>query len=796
MIDVCPIAKIACGRFAFHDDKLARITLGVVKGMPHGIRGRIGCTVDDRISAIALALHTVSVVTAGGLVFARYSIPLENLILGIGSNLIAGFAVGFLDVDLQGPFIVFHQIGIVGIGRYRNSLVAAVAAPIHCKAVRNTHFLIAEFDVRQFCLCRCNRIVHHALSLALQLGNRSIAGAVGGCIGFILRGVGAYSPAAAVGGFAYGVVQRPTCGCSTAIVLEIVIVGVARSGNGLFICGRNIPCAAVNSTAFGDGFNLDGRAVHLFIGFKLHLVGDDAVVKIKAAACGLRRGFPVGVNFLHDGFGIRFVIGDFGANHSHSLPARAARLINIGIVAAGGCVSVCALQQRLRGSNKNFGGSAVRIILDNLHLRICIDRAAGIQQTRRFCGECNRRELLHTERKLGQTAPDSVLVAIVVAGYILVCANHRSIDISVRWTILGLAVCAGGAAVGGFAVEPDQPSAVDLGNLGDLATCYVGDRAFAVGSNTGISKRRCHRVFTVNGDIQRFSLRAAVRAGVDKLCVKIGSGLYIYAHDGGRGFMVAIVQQGIGISGGFAVKVQQGHAIRQDHVGAAAVCGIFDLRHNGNNGIVCAVQQGRCHGKTVIVQCSGGQIAVAGFFQLAFGPLGNTDFSFTSGNRQTLAADIGADGCIGQVSVQFRADNSSRDFFFSGLLFCRFQGGFGYILAWVGAALVGLAVVCFRRLGLLLHLHGFLGGLRCGFLRKCCTGQHGAEHYRRRKQRGNAMLQFIMCFFHCEILSKQRFFHEKSACKMQTLWLSFGGILGGLAFCFFKFSHLVYKTVQ
>ena len=489
MIDVCPIAKIACGRFAFHDDKLARITLGVVKGMPHGIRGHIGCTVDDRISAIALALHTVSVVTAGGLVFACYSIPLENLILRVGSNLIAGFTVGFLDVDLQGPFIVFHQIGIVGIGRYRNSLVAAVAAPIHCKTVRNTHFLIAEFDVRQFCLCRCNRIVHHALSLALQLGNRSIAGAVGGCIGFILRGVGAYSPAAAVGGFAYGVVQRPTCGCSTAIVLEIVIVGVARSGNRLFICGRNIPCAAVNSTAFGDGFNLDGRAVHLFIGFKLHLVGDDAVVKIKAAACGLRRGFPVGVNFLHDGFGIRFVIGDFGANHSHSLPARAAWLIDIGVVATGGCVGVCALQQRLCGSHKNFSGGAVGVILDNLHLRICIDRAAGIQQTRRFCGECNRRELLHTERKLGQTAPDSVLVAIVVAGYILVCANHRSIDISVRWTVLGLAVCAGGAAVGGFAVEPDQPSAVDLGNLGDLATCHRRSGALGKGGNFAVGKR-------------------------------------------------------------------------------------------------------------------------------------------------------------------------------------------------------------------------------------------------------------------------------------------------------------------
>ena len=113
MIDVCPIAKIACGRFGFHDDKLARITLCVVEGVAHRIRGRIGRTVDDRISAIALALHTVSVVATCGLVFARYSIPLENLILGIGSNLVAGFAVGFLDVDLQGPFIVFHQIGIV-----------------------------------------------------------------------------------------------------------------------------------------------------------------------------------------------------------------------------------------------------------------------------------------------------------------------------------------------------------------------------------------------------------------------------------------------------------------------------------------------------------------------------------------------------------------------------------------------------------------------------------------------------------------------------------------------------------
>ena len=100
MIDVCPIAKIACGRFAFHNDKLARITLGIVESMPHGICGRIGRTVDDRVAAVALTLYAVGVVAPGGLVFAGHHIPLIDLILGIGCDLAAGFAVGFLEVDL------------------------------------------------------------------------------------------------------------------------------------------------------------------------------------------------------------------------------------------------------------------------------------------------------------------------------------------------------------------------------------------------------------------------------------------------------------------------------------------------------------------------------------------------------------------------------------------------------------------------------------------------------------------------------------------------------------------------
>ena len=738
VVDIRPITEVAVGRFGFGDNKFAHVALGIVKGVPHGIRGCVSGAVDNGISAVILALDTVSVVATCGLIFAGYNIPLENFILRIGSNLIAGFAVGFLDVDLQRPFIIFHLISIIRVGRYRNCLLAAVAAPVHFKAIGYADFLIAEFDAGQFCFGRSHGVIYHALGFTLQFGNGRIAGAVGGCICFVLRGIGADTSAAAVGGFAYGVVQRPTCGCSTAVVLIIVIVGMAAGGYSLLVGGADSPCAAVNSTAFGDRLDFDGRAVHLFIGFKLHLVGDDAVVKIKAAACGLRRGLPVGVNFLHDGFGVRFVIGNFGANHGYSLPARAARLIDIGVVTTGGCVGVCSLQQRLRGPHKNFGGGAVGVILDNLHLRICIDRAAEIQQTRRFCGECNRRELLHTERKLGQTAPNSELVAVVVTGYILVCANHRSIDVSVRWAVLGLAVCAWCAAVRLVTIEPNQPSAVDFGDLGDFAVCYVGDRAFAVGSNTGISKRRCHRVFTVNRDIQCFGLHIAVRVGVDKLCGKIVCGLYIQTHDSGRCFIVAAVQQGVGISGGRAVEVQHRHAVRQDNVCAAAVCGILHLCHNGNNSIIRAVQQRRGHGKTVTIQRVGGQIAATDFFQLAFGPFGNADFGMAGGNRQPLAADIRADGRIGQIGVQFRADNGSGNFFFSGLFFCRFGGGF-FLRAGVGAALIGLAVVCFRWLRLLFHLHNFLDGLRFSFFRKRRTGQHGAKHYRRCNQHGNAM---------------------------------------------------------
>ena len=171
MIDVCPIAKIACGRFGFHDDKLARITLCVVEGVAHGIRGGIGGAVDDCIAATSLTLHAVGVVAPGGLVFAGHHIPLIDLILGIGGNRVAGFAVGFLEVDLQTPLVIFHNIVVVGVCGYRDRLAAAVRAPVFAESIRYRDFFIAELDAAQLRFGRCYSVVDSVLGLTLQFRN-------------------------------------------------------------------------------------------------------------------------------------------------------------------------------------------------------------------------------------------------------------------------------------------------------------------------------------------------------------------------------------------------------------------------------------------------------------------------------------------------------------------------------------------------------------------------------------------------------------------------------------------------
>ena len=247
MVDIRPITEVSVRCFGFHEDKLARITLGVVESVAHGIRGCIGRTVDDRISAVILALHTVSVVAPGGLVFAGHHIPLIDLILGIGCDLVAGFAVGFLEVDLQTPLVIFHDVVIVGVCGYRNRLATAVRAPVLAESIRYRDFFIAELDATQLRFGRCNSIVDSALSLILQFRNGGVAGTVGGRIGSLLRGERTNLSVASAGGLSHRIVQAPACGCVAAVLLIVVIGGMTAGGHSLLSGRTDRPATAVNA---------------------------------------------------------------------------------------------------------------------------------------------------------------------------------------------------------------------------------------------------------------------------------------------------------------------------------------------------------------------------------------------------------------------------------------------------------------------------------------------------------------------------------------------------------------------
>ena len=71
----------------------------------------------------------------------------------------------------------------------------------------------------------------------------------------------------------------------------------------------------------------------------------------------------------------------------------------------------------------------------------------------------------------------------MVTGNALVCADGGSVHIGVRRAAGRLTIRTVGAAVGGFAVEPDQPCTVDFGNLGDLAACHRRGGALGKGGN-------------------------------------------------------------------------------------------------------------------------------------------------------------------------------------------------------------------------------------------------------------------------------------------------------------------------
>ena len=341
--------------------------------MAHRVIDGIGGAVDDRIGAISLTLHAVGVVAPGGLVFAGHHIPLIDFILGIGCDLAAGFAVGFLEVDLQTPLVIFHDIVVVGVCRHRDRLLAAIAAPVLAESIRYCDFIIAELDASQLRFGCCNSVVDSVLSLTLQFSNRRITGAAGGRISSLLRGEGTNLSVASAGGLSHRIVQAPACTGIAAVLLVVVIGGVTAGGHSLLVCGADAPVAAVNAAGLGDGFDLNSRAVHFFLCFQLDLIRADSIGKIKTAAGSLGRCLPAGVVFLHNRFRLRFLLTDLRTDQGNGLPSCATGIIDVGVVTAGGGVGFHAVQQLIGRGKINFRGSAFREVFDNIHLHIVIN---------------------------------------------------------------------------------------------------------------------------------------------------------------------------------------------------------------------------------------------------------------------------------------------------------------------------------------------------------------------------------------------------------------------------------------
>ena len=196
----------------------------------------------------------------------------------------------------------------------------------------------------------------------------------------------------------------------------------------------------------------------------------------------------------------------------------------------------------------------------------------------------------------------------MVTGDALVCVDRGSVHIGVCWASRRLTVGTVGAAVGGFAVEPDQPSAVDLGNLGDLATCHRRGGALGKGGNFAVRERILGSRIAVDGHLQGFGQAAAVRRGINQLRGKIRIRLHIHAQHLSRSFAVFVVQQAFCIFNGCAVVVQQGHTVRQNQIKGTAIGGVFHLCQNRHNGVVGIFQQGRSNGLVIAIQRLGVEI--------------------------------------------------------------------------------------------------------------------------------------------------------------------------------------------
>ena len=490
-----PITVVPAGRTAFHDDKLALIALGVID-----IARTIGiiAVVDNLVSAVALALDLVPVVSAKRDIALPNGIPLENLKLGIVLDALLGFAVDFVDADFYRPLIVFHWVIVRTVGRNGNGLVAAQRAGRGIKAVRDGDLVIAECNIGKLRPRRGNSGIYHALRFVLQLPDGCILGGFGSGIRFGLAGERSFLPGKRTGaGFGHLVVNRPCGRTIAAVEVKVVIRRVTTCGNGLRSGRTHLPAAAVHAAAGPAGRDGNDRPVHLFQRVQLNLVGVDSECQIKAAAGSLGGSCP------RSGIILRFrntrhirdlsAARNFFTDQRHNLPRiPCGRVIDVGVVAVFPGLCICTVYQFFRSSNIGLRRVAVGIVFHDPLLGFIVKTAKDVRlfftAFRIIFKACHNRTVIqHIQTQLAKTTPDVDLVCIVVAGGILAGFKTGHMREAVGGAALGLAVQAVAAAVGFLTVEPNQPCAALLGNTGDFAGGIRRSRPCSIGGNAVIA---------------------------------------------------------------------------------------------------------------------------------------------------------------------------------------------------------------------------------------------------------------------------------------------------------------------
>ena len=454
--------------------------------------------VDDLVSAICLALDLVLVVPACRNIALPNRIPLENLKLGIALDALLGFAVDFVDADLDRPFIVFHLVIVRAVGRNGNGLVAAQRAGRGIKAVRDGDFIVAECNIGKLRPRRGNSGIHHALRFVLQLPDGRILGGFGSSIRFGLAGERSFLPAERTGaGLGYLVMHRPCGRTVTAIQMKTVILRVTACGNGLRSGRTHLPAAAVHAAAGPAGRDGNDRPVHLFRRVQLDLVGVDGKSQIKAAAGSLGGSCPC------SGIILRFrntrhirdlsAARNFFTDQRHNLPRiPCGRVIDVGVVAVFPGLCICTVYQFFCSSNIGLRRVAVGIVFHDPLLGFIVKTAKDVRlffaAFRIIFKACHNRTVIqHIQTQLAKTTPDVDLICIVVAGGILAGFKAGHMREAVGGAALWLTVQAVAAAVGFLTVEPNEPCAALLGNTGDFAGGIRRSRPCSIGGNAVIA---------------------------------------------------------------------------------------------------------------------------------------------------------------------------------------------------------------------------------------------------------------------------------------------------------------------